>query len=214
MSATERTIRLVAFMKLEAPSGDVNLCDGGFIYYNAGAGSEKYSSADDIFGTFSAIDSFEAGFGDLSESASIALTPNPSASRTDWLNDNIRESRVRFWIGEVGSDGKTVTSAELLADMLVDTLSRVVGADGSEVLEMELISRSEKLFLVNEGNVASETFHKSIWPGENGFNSCTDTPIPVAWGTASPPAGTVGGGSRRSTPGGGGPSEPPNVRLY
>ena len=210
MSAADRVITLAAFLKLEAPSGDVNLCDGGFLYYDAGAGAEKYSSTHATFGTIAALDSFEAAFGDLSEAGSLALTPNPSAAVSDWLTDDLRESRIRFWVGEVDADGKTVSSAELVADMLVDTLARVIGADGSQTLEIDLISRGEKLFLINEGNVASETFHKSIWAGEDGFNNCTDTPIPVAWGTTAPPAGTVGGGAG----GGRSPSVPTRVSRY
>jgi hypothetical protein len=102
---------------------------------------------------------------------------------------------VRFWLGELDTDGKTVISAELMADMLVDTIDRVIGADGSVTLELGLIGRAEKLFLVNEGNVCSERHHKSVWVGENGFNNCTDTVQPIAWGVASAPSGTFGGGS-------------------
>ena len=43
MSAADRVITLAAFLKLEAPSGDVNLCDGGFLYYDAGAGAESHA---------------------------------------------------------------------------------------------------------------------------------------------------------------------------
>lgn len=208
MSATSRTVTLVWLMKLEAPGGDVNLCDGGFVYFDAGDGSEKYEDRHATFGTLAAPDEFEAGFGDLAEAATLALVPAPGAALGDWYTNALRDSRVRFWLGELDADGKTVTDAKLLGDFLVDNLARTIGADGSVVLELPLIGRAEKLFLINEGNVCSERFHKSVWSGEDGFNNCTDTPQPVAWGIAAPTSGTAsfgsGGGSRGGGSGGGG----------
>ena len=196
MSATDRVITLVGLMKLEAPGGDVNLCDGAFVYFDAGSGSERYTSQHAVFGSLGDPEPFDSGFGDSAEGWSLTLVPNPVADLGDWYRADLRDSRVRFWLGEVDPDGKTVSSSELVADMLVDVPSRVIAADGSVTLELDLISRGERLFLVNEGNVASERFHKSIWSGENGFNNCTDVPIPVAWGVAGPTAGVGGGGGR------------------
>jgi hypothetical protein len=119
------------------------------------------------------------------------MTPTP----TTWLPPIPglhRRDGHRFWLGELDSDGKTVINAKLIGDLLVDNLARTIGADGSLVLELPLIGRAEKLFLTNEGNVCSERMHKSVWSGEDGFNNCTDTPQPVAWGIASQPSGTTG----------------------
>lgn len=188
MSTLDPVVTLVGLIKFEPPSGAVRLCDGGFCDF----ASERYENAHPIFGTLAEPDEFVAAFGDMAESATLALIPAPGA--TGWFNPNLRNSRVRFWLGELDTDGKTVTSAELLADMLVDTIDRVIGADGSVTLELGLIGRAEKLFLINEGNVCSERFHKSVWAGEDGFNNCTDVVQPVAWGVASAPSGTGGGG--------------------
>jgi hypothetical protein len=209
MSATDRVVTLVWLMKLEAPGGDVNLCDGGFVDFDAGGGVERYSDRHATFGTLAAPDEFEAGFGDMAEAGTLALVPAPGAALTSWYSNTLRDARVRFWLGELDVDGKTVTAAKLIGDLLVDNLARTIGADGSLVLELPLIGRAEKLFLINEGNVCSERFHKSVWSGEDGFNNCTDTPQPVAWGIASQPSGTTGssfggGQSPGSGSGGGG----------
>ena len=46
MAATDRIITLAAFLKWEAPGGDVLLCDGGLLTYD----SEVYSSQDSVAG--------------------------------------------------------------------------------------------------------------------------------------------------------------------
>lgn len=203
MSATDRFVTLVWLMKFEAPGGDVNLCDGGFVDFDAGDGTERYSDRHATFGTLAAPDEAEAGFGDMAESGTLALVPAPGAALSSWYSNTLRDCRVRFWLGEVDSDGKTVIAAKLIGDFLVDTVSRTIGADGSVVLELGLIGRAEKLFLQNEGNVCSERFHKTVYAGEDGFNNCTDTPVPVAWGIASQPSGVGGVGGSPGGFGGG-----------
>ena len=203
MSATARTVTLVWLMKLEAPGGDVNLCDGGFVDFDAGAGIKRYTDRHPTFGTLAAPDEFEAGFGDMAESGTLALVPAPGAALSSWYTNTLRDCRVRFWLGELDADGKTVTAAKLIGDLLVDNLARTIGADGSVVLELPLIGRAEKLFLINEGNVCSERFHKSVWAGEDGFNNCTDTPQPVAWGIAAQPSGVSSLPAGGGIPGGG-----------
>lgn len=204
MSATDRTVTLVWLMKFEAPGGDVNLCDGGFVYFDAGGGSEKYEDRHATFGTLVVGDEAEAAFGDMAESGTLRFAPAPGAALTDWLTNDLRESRVRFWLGVLDADGKTVTDAKQAHDLLVDTVAREIGADGSTRLVLSLVGRAEKLFLVNEGNVCSERFHKSVWSGEDGFNNCTDTPQPVAWGIAAPPSGVTGGAGGGAGTGGAG----------
>lgn len=201
-------ITLVWLVKLEAPAGDVNLTAGGVVRFDAGAGEEAYSASHPVFGTLAEPDEVTAAFGDLAESAVLRLIPNPEAALTDWYSQSLRDCRVRIWQAELGSDQLTATDAEQTGDFIVDTVSRVIGADGSVTLELGLIGRAEKLFLVNEGNVCSERFHKSVWPGEDGFNNAVDTPVPVAWGIAAPPQGSAsfgnGGGARGGGAGGGG----------
>lgn len=192
MGATDRTITLAGFLKFEAPGGDVRLCDGGFLDYD----SERYEALHPVFGSVRALDEFSAAFGDSAEDGGISFVPAPDATVSDWWRTDLGDSRIRFWQGEVS--GKTVSSATLLADLLVDTPERTQSEGGDDVLALSLIGRAEKLFLTNEGNVCSERFHKSVWSGEDGFNNCTDDPVPVAWGVEAPSTGTSRG-SRGST---------------
>lgn len=202
MSATDIAVTLACFLKWEAPDGDVRLCDGGFLDF----ASERYDAEDAVFGAMFETETLESSFGDAANDGQVVLAPNPAADVADWWRDDLFDTRLRIWMGAVEADGVTVSSAKLLADMLVDTVERRQGPDGEDLLAVSLIARHEKLFLVNEGNVCSERFHQSVWSGENGFNNCTDVTGFVAWGTATPQrSGTTSGGSGGSgAPGGSG----------
>lgn len=191
MSATDPAIHLACFLKAEFPDGDVRLCDGGFLTYD----SESYTAADAVFGAIQQPDALEAAFGDMAESGTLTLAPARSASVGDWWRTDLENCRIRIWMGEYDPATHAVATAELLADLLVDTITREQGAGGQDLLRLGLMGRAEKLFLIREGNVCSERFHKSVWPGEDGFNNCTDVQGFVAWGAASPPRSTGSGGS-------------------
>lgn len=205
MGALDPAIWLTTLLQIEAPGGNVNLCDGGFVDFDAGSGVERFNSYHPVYGTIREIDAVENGFAGQAEGGSFSLVPNPEAALTDWFRDDLRDRRVRFWLAELAADRKTAIDAEPLGDFFIDTLSRVITPDGSQTLEVALIARDQKLFFINEGNVCSERFHKRVWPGENGFNNCTDANIPVAWGVAAPAQGTGGSGSGGSGGDGFGP---------
>jgi hypothetical protein len=190
MAATDPVITLAAFLKLEAPDGDVRLCDGGMLDFD----SERYESQDAVFGTIAEAAELEAAFGDAAEDGQLILAPNPEADLADWWREDLPGCRIRAWMGEVDADGVTVTNAEQLADWLVDTGERLQQEDGGDMLALELIGRPEKLFIINEGNVCSDRFHQTLFSGELGMSNCTDLQGFVAWGAASPTRSTSSGG--------------------
>lgn len=178
MSGTDRTITLATFLKWEAPAGNVRLCDGGFVTFAA----ESYAALHPVFGAVQAFPEVSAGFGDAAEAGQLVLMPAPGATLTDWWRADLFGTRLRLWLGEVGSDLVSVSSATLLADWLVDNVTREQGPAGSNLLTLDLVSRSERLFLVNEGNVCSDRFHQTVYSGELGFKNCTDVQGYFAWG--------------------------------
>lgn len=190
MDVSDPVITLAFFLKLEFPDGDVRLCDGAFLDF----GGERYEADHPVFGTVKDPGSIEDGFGDMAESGSLVLVPNPEAAVASWWRNDLFDCRMRAWLGEVDTDGKTVSSARLLHDLLVDSYQRVQGAGGEDLLELSFIGRNEKFFLTNQGNVCSDRFHRSLYSGETGFAHCTDVTGFVAWGTERPPRGTGGRG--------------------
>lgn len=183
MTATDPTITLAAIVKFEAPDGDVRLCDGGMLDF----ASERYESLHPVFGTVREGGDNEAGFGDQAEDGTLVLVPHAEASVGAWWRNDLFGCRIRAWMGEVDADGVTVSSATQISDLLVDTAERVQGEAGEDLLVLELVGRGDKLFLTNEGNVCSDTWHQSVYAGELGFQNCTDLRGFVAWGAANPP---------------------------
>lgn len=205
MSASDTSVTLVALLKFEAPDGDVRLCDGGFVDHAA----ERYTSEDSVFGTVQGFEPVTTAFDDQAEGGTLVFAPPEDADVDDWWRDDLADSRVRLWLGELDSDGKTVTNATQLADWLADTAERTQGV-GQDLLSLDLIARTERLFQVNEGNVLSERHHTSVFSGELGLRHCTDLRGFVAWGAESPPrsagasGGAAGGGGAGGNPGTGG----------
>mgnify|MGYP005984018601 CR=1 FL=1 len=195
MAAGDVATTEVCLMKLELTNGTaVRLCDGGFIDFASDGTSERYECEHPVFGTIAAPGEHEVGFGDQAERGVIAFAPPGNVALTDWYGDHLLDARLRTWAGELDADGKTVGTAELLDDLLVDTYEQTIGARGSRLLELGFISRTERFFLRNEGNVCSSPFHQSIYPGELGFNNCTDKVGYLAWGALAPARGGVVGG--------------------
>ncbi|HMO74580.1 MAG TPA: hypothetical protein PKD99_02240 [Sphingopyxis sp.] len=177
------------FAKLELPGGDVRLCDGGILKY----AGEVYAERHPVWGAIAELPEVESGIDDLVPGGAIMLAPNPATPLSVLLADAVSGSRIRGWQGEVDPATGIVASARLLADLIVDAPRRVI-ARGRRLIALETMSRAERLFLANRGNVCSPRFHKSIWPGERGFDNCSDVEVAVAWGTENAPKGTGAGG--------------------
>src|SRR5690606_25362476 len=117
MSATDAFVTETFFLKLEAPDGDVRLCDGGFVDYDG----ERYDAWDAVFGCVHQADPLRSAFGDIAEQNTLVLAPNPDATLADWWRADLADCRVRIWQGSGAADHVTVSSAKQLADRLVDT---------------------------------------------------------------------------------------------
>lgn len=195
MSFEGRSITLVGLAKISLAGRTMRLCDGGFAYF----GGEKYTASDTVFGSIAAIEPFDESVGDQAPGGRMTFLPAASASASDLLGAAVQNVRMQFWLGEIGSDGKTVTHAEPLADALINTATLLL-PQGGRALDVEFISRAEKLFSIREGNVLSSTFHQRVWPGERGFDNADGLARNVAWGIEDAPRG----GSSAAGGGGGG----------
>lgn len=199
MSFEGSSITLVGLARIELPGRVMRLCDGGFAYFD----DEKYTASDSVFGSIAAIEPFDESVGDQAPGGRLSFLPAASATANALLGAARQNVRMRFWLGEIGSDGKTVTHAEPLADTLIDTATLRV-ARGQRVLDVDFISRAEKLFAIREGNVLSTTFHQRVWPGERGFDNANGLQRNVAWGIEDAPRGASGGFGGGGFGGGGG----------
>lgn len=188
-------VTLSAMMQVDFPAATVRLCDGGFVDYAGNRFFAKHA----VFGTVAAVEVIEESIDDLAPGGSFTLAPSPDAALSAVFSPNNQNARVQMWLGEVGSDLLTVTTAEKLFDGFIDYQRRDVVTG---LIENVFVSTAERLFLRNEGNDLSPAFHKSIWPGETGNDFATDTPAVVAWGIENTTGGSTisgGGGSGGNT---------------
>jgi hypothetical protein len=188
---------ITGLAEFNLPAKDIRLCDGGFVYF----GANKFTSADEDFGSIEAIDAIDERAGDEAPGGSLTFLPTSTAAAATLSDPSFQGSRIRFWLARVDeATGLMDGTPDLVFDGLLDTTSLRVGR-GTRALDMEFISTAERLFQINEGNVLSPRFHKSVWAGELGFDNATGVGITVAWGVPGPPRGSV---SVRSGGGGGG----------
>lgn len=184
-----RRIALMGLLRIELPSQDINLCDGGFMEF----GGETFRSSDPLFGTVGSVDSLGEGVGDEVPALDLVMLPPGTAAVTDLSQPGYQRSRVRFWIGEYDPDDGTLDGADLMFDGQIDQTTLTVGRDRRE-LAMSIVSTAEKLFERNAGNSLNPTWHKSVWPGETGHDNGTGLTTPVAWGVEN--ASGANGSSR------------------
>lgn len=174
-------VSLIGLCKIELPSGDVRLCDGGFIVFDA----ETYRSADALLGTIGSMQPLGEGAGNEIPALEMVLLPPEATTPAELVQPGWQTSRARFWIGEYDPEaGTLIGTPDLMFDGQLDQASLAVGA--SRELAVTVVSLAERLFERNAGNSLTSAFHKSVWPGELGHDNATGLNVQVAWGAASP----------------------------
>lgn len=178
-------IGLTSLLKIELPTRDVLLCDGGFKVF----GSETYQAKDPLFGTIAGCQELEEGIGEQVPALELTFLPPASAAVADLSQPGYQKSRVRMWLAEYEVDAGTLSDTpDLLFDGMIDQTSILLSRDRRE-LSVSVVSTAERLFAKNKGNALSPTFHKSVWPGETGHDNASGLQVPVAWGVEKPQAG-------------------------
>jgi uncharacterized membrane protein YgcG len=185
---------LIGLLKIELNGGDtIRLCDGGFIPDFLG---EEYRSLDPTFGTIASLESLTEGVGEEIPAMELGLNPNSDSAPSDLSQPGFQRSQVWLWIAEKNeATGQIVVGSETL--MFYGQIDQTVLKVGRTVrdLSMTIVSTLERLFLRNEGNTLSPTFHKSVWPGETGHDNATGLTVPVAWGVEKSPGASSAGGA-------------------
>jgi hypothetical protein len=181
------TVALIGLCKIELPTGDVRLCDGGFIEFD----SEVYRSSDALLGTIASIQAMGEGTGPEVPAMEMTLMPPEDTSPSELAQPGWQTSRARFWVGEYDPEaGTLIGDPDLVFDGQLDQASLSVGM--VRELALTVVSLAERLFERNTGNALTSAWHKSIWPGELGHDNATGLAVQVAWGAASPTGTTTG----------------------
>lgn len=189
MALGDRFVTLVGLAQFDFPGRTVRLTDGG----PAKLGGHSFAPKDAVFGAVATAESIEESIGDSAPDGGISLFIPQGVPLATVFNPDLQNSRVQFWLGEITPSTGLVSNEQRLFDGLIDQAS---WDPVERRIDFTLMARAERLLVVNRGNVAGDRFHRSVWPGERGFENCTDARFQKAWGTAGPPRGvtTYGGG--------------------
>lgn len=178
---------LAGFIKWETGAEDVRLCDGGTLSFD----SENYTSRHSVFGAISGFEPISEGVGDEAPAGTLTFSPAPDAPPATINAATLQGTRIRMWIAEVDQDtGEIVGTPDMQLDNLANVTRLKLGKNTYE-LAVDIVSRTERLFLLNEGNVLSGEYHRRIYPGELGLDNAIGVPGVVAWGVTGAPRGTT-----------------------
>jgi hypothetical protein len=186
------SIMLAGLLFWEAGAEEVRIVDGGTLTVDG----DVYVSRHAIFGAISAFESINEGVGDEAPAGVLTFSPAPDADPYTLNSPDLQGTRLRMWIAEVDKDtGAVVGTPDQVLDSIVDVPRLRLRRQAME-LETDIVSRAERLFLINEGNVLSGEFHRRLYPSETGLDNAIGVPTVVAWGTVGAPRGTAsyGGG--------------------
>jgi len=171
-------------VSIDLPDHQINLLDGAATLSFSG---RTYRGKDATYGTLSAIESLTDGMGNEAPRLSITLLPSGDAAAADLAGPYMQGSLVTIYLGAVNrSTGQVIPSPHLLfiGELDVPTLT---ASENSRQLDYEVASIFERFFSDDEGARLATGFHKSIWPGELGFDFQTGVPQGVYWGVEAPP---------------------------
>lgn len=186
------TISLTGLLKIELPTQDVLLCDGGFFPW----AGDTYLSRDPVFGVITSVEGLDEGVGNEIPALQLEFAPDGIAAVSDLSQPGFQQSRVRLWVGEYDPDtGQIIGDPQPEYDGMLDQTSLRVGRS-ERALAVSIVPTAERFFQRNIGNSMSASFHKKLFPGELGHDNGTGLKVAVAWGVASPGrAGASGFGS-------------------
>ena len=184
-------VGLTGLIKMELPSQDVRLCDGGFFDY----GGEIYEAEDATYGTIGSVRTMQVGVGDIVPALVMTLLPPTATAVSQIAQPGHQTSRITFSIAEYNAEtGEIITGASFFDGQLDQTILDI--DDSGRSVTMSVVSLAERLFERNIGNTMNATWHKSVWEGELGQDNATGLNGQVAWGTETQ-GGGIGGGSGR-----------------
>lgn len=190
MTAFEgRELKLALLADIELPSGTLRWCDAGYVRLSG----ETYRAHIPGWGSFGEAEEVEERAGDEAPGMTVAFVPESREAAAALCAPENQKAPVNFYMVRVDRETGIAdpNAIETLGDLLLDE------ADFDFIavtLTLGMVSAADQLMVVNKGNVLSDAFHQSVWPGELGLVNAVDTGMTRAWRVASPPRGSVGGG--------------------
>lgn len=198
MSFDPDFITTTTLIRVELPQNTLRICDGGFCIWasepqeDGSVAAQTYESEHEDYGTLYAGNSMSDGEGDESPAAVITFLSNSNASAQALTDPAMQWSPFSMWQASINGETGFVITAIPLFFGFVDIPTLRDGAAG-RLIDMEIVSDTERMFLANEGNRLSQESHQRRHPGERGLDNMTGVENTVAWGAEDKP--TSKGGS-------------------
>ena len=183
-------------VKISLPPCDVFLTDGGFLTY----AGDTYLPSDITLGSIKSVSSANEEIGNIIPAIDITFNPAGPPSLTEFSQGAIQNSEVIIYSANYLTETNAIIGApEIQFIGEIDQPVIRIDNDNFEI-SLTVVSHMESIFESDTGNALSESFHKSIYPGELGHDNAIGLTIPTAFGTFSPPttspisSGSGGGG--------------------
>lgn len=184
---------LFGALKIELPGKTLCMLDGAG---SVTIGSDTYTGKDDDFGTLAAIDQIGGGGEDEAPEIRFSFYPSDAAALATLCSPDMQGSTVTVMIGAVNpATGAAIGTPEVIFLGEIDVATMRSG-EAQRIVEFTAVSVFERLFEVDEGQRATDSFHQSIHSGELGLDGMTGTTQRLYWGAKPPYASAVtyGGG--------------------
>lgn len=171
-----------AAVRMTLPTVTLCLLDGSGVATFAGS---TFVGMDDTYGALAAIEDINDGGEGDAPRARFRLNPKNLAAMTVLASSLNQDSKVEIWEGLIAVDtGLVVPDPDLCFEGFYDQPSY---SPRSMELSIDCRSIFEEFFENDEGALLTDSFHKSIWPTEDGFQYVTENSRNLPWGTADVP---------------------------
>jgi hypothetical protein len=185
-------------VELLLPGHALRLIEGaGRVQFGDG---RVFTGLDATFGAIDAIDVISDGAGDEAPEVTLTLTPAGDAAAGVLASAAMQGAQASLYLGAIDPISGLVIPDPLLVFLgEVDVPTMRSGPEGRRV-EYSIVSVFERFFSDDEGARLSDTFHRSVWPGETGLAGVTGVDKPIYWGVEGPRSASItygsGGGGR------------------
>lgn len=164
----------VLMVTMALPGATVRWTNGGFLEWDG----NTYQAEDATYGFLSSVE--EIADGVTGEATVCALTIDCDSTALALLvAPTVQGSLVTVHLGSVNrATGALIGEPELLFRGELDQPRLSVG-EGT--LVYDCITEEARMLEPNEEQRLTDSFHKSVWPGDEGYSNVVDTPGEVYW---------------------------------
>lgn len=161
-------------------SATVRWTDGGFTDWSG----ETYASEDDIYGVLGAVSEIEDGADGQATVCDLTILCDQTAMAL-WIDPTEQGATVTVHLGSLNrTTGLLIGEPELLFRGELDQPR--IGIGPSQSLVYSCITEEARMLEANEEQRLTDSFHKSVWPGELGYDKVTELEQKVYWRADDP----------------------------